>query len=48
MDVYFVANTACEAGSATYTFKILGMQPDLWDLLLERCEVSHNLKSVMT
>jgi hypothetical protein len=30
-DIYFVANTAREAGSATCIFNISGMQPELWD-----------------
>ncbi|MGB8317995.1 MAG: glycosyl hydrolase, partial [Ignavibacteriaceae bacterium] len=31
IDIYFVANTARAAGSATCTFKVSGMQPELWD-----------------
>ena len=30
-DIYFVANTAREAGSASCTFRVSGMQPELWD-----------------
>lgn len=30
-DIYFVANTARNAGAATCTFKVSGMQPELWD-----------------
>ena len=30
-DIYFVANTAREAGSATCQFNVSGMQPELWD-----------------
>ena len=30
-DIYFVANTAHRAGTATCTFKITGRQPELWD-----------------
>ena len=31
INIYFVANTAREAGTATCTFKVSGMQPELWD-----------------
>ncbi len=30
-DIYFIANTAREAGSASCTFNVSGMQPELWD-----------------
>ena len=30
-DIYFVANTAHYSGSATCSFKVSGMQPELWD-----------------
>jgi hypothetical protein len=30
-NVYFVANLSRHAGSATCTFKVIGMQPELWD-----------------
>ncbi len=30
-DLYFVANTAREAGSATCTFRVTDRQPELWD-----------------
>jgi hypothetical protein len=30
-DIYFVANTAREAGTAQCSFKVAGMQPELWD-----------------
>lgn len=30
-DIYFVANTIRKAGAAVCTFKVQGMQPELWD-----------------
>jgi hypothetical protein len=30
-DIYFVANTARSAGTASCTFKVAGKQPELWD-----------------
>ena len=30
-DIYFVANTSRKAGAAVCTFKVQGMQPELWD-----------------
>ena len=30
-DIYFVANTSRNAGAAVCTFKVQGMQPELWD-----------------
>ncbi len=30
-DIYFVANTVHRAGTATCSFKVTGMQPELWD-----------------
>ncbi len=30
-DIYFIANTAREPGTATCSFKVTGMQPELWD-----------------
>jgi hypothetical protein len=30
-NIYFVANTARQAGSATCIFNVSGMQPELWD-----------------
>ncbi len=30
-DIYFVANTSRTSGSATCTFKVAGMQPELWN-----------------
>lgn len=39
-DIYFVANIARNAGTAVCSFKVTGMQPELWDPVTERM---HNL-----
>ena len=51
-DIYFVANTAREAGNAICTFKVSGMQPELWDPVtttmhtLQRFDISNGTTSI--
>ena len=51
-DIYFVANTARETGNAVCTFKVSGMQPELWDPVtttmhtLQQFDISNGTTSI--
>ncbi|MEO7768426.1 MAG: glycosyl hydrolase, partial [Ferruginibacter sp.] len=44
-DIYFVANTSRNTGTANCTFKVSGMQPELWDPVTATMRLLQNFKN---
>jgi len=44
IDIYFIANTARESGSAICSFNVTGMQPEIWDPVSASMRVLHQFE----